>query len=317
MNQIGIPQMKRILYFRSALACAILSGVPASAQRAGGPYALDAEVFNGPQARQTAGEAVHAITGVSNPGRAFAAAGPYEMRDSATARRALVLETSLAPDPAPLPEEQSATFTLGFTTDRWGTHVVPPADVELSPVSGPLDAGPFTGQVTARAVYLDSPASVSGTFDLLEAVAVFTVLDSDKDNFGSYAGDGLDDDWQIEHFGFDNPLAAPGLDPDGDGQDNRFEFIAGLVPTDATSRFRFRIDPVPGQPVHRLLRFSPVLPDRTYQIITRTDLSPGTWSPLVGAPQSDTGDERAVTDTTATPARKFYRVEITKNPESP
>ena len=68
---------------------------------------------------------------------------------------------------------------------------------------------------------------------------------------GSYAADGVGDDWQFQYFGLNNPNAAPLLDPDGDGQNNLFEFTAGLVPTNPLSRFLVSIAPVPGQPTHR------------------------------------------------------------------
>ena len=46
-------------------------------------------------------------------------------------------------------------------------------------------------------------------------------------------------DWQMQHFGcIDCPQAADDADPDGDGQNNIAEFLAGTDPTSATSAFR-------------------------------------------------------------------------------
>ena len=37
-----------------------------------------------------------------------------------------------------------------------------------------------------------------------------TVLNVNQDNFGSYAGDGIGDDWQVQYFGLpSNPAAGP------------------------------------------------------------------------------------------------------------
>ena len=69
------------------------------------------------------------------------------------------------------------------------------------------------------------------------------LLDNIPDNFGSYAGDGLGDDWQVQYFGQNNPNAGPLRDPNGDGQTNAFEDTAGLVPNDPNSRFTFTIAP--------------------------------------------------------------------------
>ena len=47
---------------------------------------------------------------------------------------------------------------------------------------------------------------------------------------------GLFQAWQIQYFGSTvNPVAAPTADPDGDGQNNFTEFIAGFDPTNNTS----------------------------------------------------------------------------------
>lgn len=130
----------------------------------------------------------------------------------------------------------------------------------------------------------------------------------------AYAGDGLSDDWQVQYFGQNNPAAAPAADPDGDGQSNRFEWIAGLIPTDPSSSFKLRIETVAGQPTHRNLLFSPIVAGRTYQVLSKSSLTqPPPWIPLPGTPPtSDNGLERTITDTNGAGPTKFYQVEITK-----
>ena len=132
------------------------------------------------------------------------------------------------------------------------------------------------------------------------------------DNFGSYAADALDDAWQVQYFGQNSLLAAPTQDPDGDGQNNLFEFTAGLIPTDATSFFRVQIESVAGFNTQNKLIFSPRFNDRTYTIKTSTSLLNGSWISLTGGTVSDIGTERTITDTSATEPRKFYKVEITR-----
>ena len=80
----------------------------------------------------------------------------------------------------------------------------------------------------------------------------------------SIDANGLGDDWQFLHFGLNNPLAAPLLDPDGDGQNNAFEFTAGLVPTNPLSRFLINIAAVPGQPGQKDVVFAPIVAGRSY-----------------------------------------------------
>ena len=56
------------------------------------------------------------------------------------------------------------------------------------------------------------------------------------------AGDGIDDAWQVQYFGLPpNANAGPLRDPDGDGRNNRDEWIAGLSPADPASVFKLRI----------------------------------------------------------------------------
>ena len=178
------------------------------------------------------------------------------------------------------------------------------------PFSG-IDAG---GLAAADAVHQDSLATVRGDHAGLFGTLGVTVLDSIPDNFGDYAGDGLGDDWQVLHFGQPpNADAAPDVDFDHDGQDNRFEFTANLDPKDPASRFTHRIDSVPGQPTQKRISFGPVFGSRSYRLLSTSTLAPGPWPPLAtGSAPTDNGNERSITDLNASGTTKFYQVEITK-----
>ncbi len=135
---------------------------------------------------------------------------------------------------------------------------------------------------------------------------------------GPYAADGIDDAWQVQHFGANNPQAAdPNADPDGDGRTNLQEYLAGTVPTDAASRFSMQVQPVPGgQPGQMQIVFSPRLADRTYVVeYAEMPASAGgavLWETLTGA-VSDNGNVRTVVDAhSATAGSCLYRVRITK-----
>ncbi len=129
----------------------------------------------------------------------------------------------------------------------------------------------------------------------------------------SYANDGIDDAWQIEHFGQNNADAAPTADYSGNGQTNFFKFIAGLDPIDPASRFTLRLEPQPGSPARRSLVFSPIVAGRNYTVQASPNLGgANTWSALTGTSQSDAGNARTVVETSALDARKFYRILIEK-----
>ena len=132
---------------------------------------------------------------------------------------------------------------------------------------------------------------------LLATAAIRATVDFD--------GDGVSDIWRETY-----PAAgAPGADPDGDGQNNLLEFLAATDPTDSSSVFTVRIAPVAGQPTHKAIVFGPVATARTYRVLASTDLGAASWTDISG-PLTGASDDLTFTDTTATSARKFYRVQI-------
>ncbi len=212
------------------------------------------------------------------------------------------------------PDELGTTqLYMVRNVDDGTTDVAPPVGFTLSVLDGPITSISPTGLVTAGAVYEHTAATVAATSDPTGQLTLpLYVQDTIPDNFGAYAGDGIGDDWQFTHFGLDNPLAAPTLDPDGDGQTNLFEFTAGLVPTDPQSRFTLRLENVNGQPTHKRVIFSPRFGDRSYVVKAKSSLTSGAWEILGAFDESDLLEERTVTDLDATGASKFYKVEITK-----
>ncbi len=220
---------------------------------------------------------------------------------------------TLAATPTTLDEGGTRQLEAAAALDDATLLALEPAVVAWSVLTGPLAGINAAGLATATTVYQNTAATARGTWSGFTATLGLTVLDTVPDNYGSYAGDGIDDSWQFQYFGLDNPLAGPAMDPDGDGQNNRFEFTAGLIPTNPLSRLLLRIAPVPGQPQRKNLVFQPLVAGRTYTVVRATSLAPASWSPLPGSPPTvDNGAERTVTDTNATETGKFYRVEITK-----
>jgi hypothetical protein len=208
---------------------------------------------------------------------------------------------------------ETATLQLaGFQQlDDASFIAIDASTINWSVVSGPITGVSVAGLATAGAVYQDTPATVQGVFNGFTGQLNLTVLDSIPDNFGTYAGDGLPDDWQVQYFGQDNPLAAPTADADGTGQNNLFKFTAGLNPTDG-SRFTITIAPVDGQPGQKNIIFNPVVAGRTYTVTARIDLSVGSWGSINASAPSDNGNQRTITDLSAGGTAKFYHVEVAK-----
>jgi hypothetical protein len=187
-----------------------------------------------------------------------------------------------------------------------------PSTVKWSIVRGPLTSISSSGLATADTVYQDSFAVVAASADNLDGQLKLTVLNVTKDDFGAYANDQIDDDWQVQYFGQPpNPLAAPDADADQTGQTNLFKFMAGLNPLDG-SRFTVDIQPVPGQFGQMNVIFTPIAEGRTYVVQYQQAAANQAWNPLTNTTQSDNGSKRTVTDLGATNLSKFYRVQISK-----
>ncbi len=211
--------------------------------------------------------------------------------------------------PTTLNEGTSRQLSGAQLLDDNTTLAVPAGTIAWSVLSGPLTNISNSGLAIGGNVYQNTAASVQGSSDGNTGALGLNVLNTNTDNFGSYAADGMDDAWQVQYFGLNNPLAGRLQDPDADGQNNLFEYIAGGVPTDPESRFLLTIESIPGQPGQKNIIFSPRLSGRIYTVLSKVDLAVGMWLPLVSSTVSDHLDKRTVTDLDAGET-KYYHVEI-------
>ncbi len=223
-----------------------------------------------------------------------------------------VTALQLAASPTTVNETTTRQLSGAQLLDDLTTNAIPGTSITWSIVSGPLTSISPGGLATAATVYQNTAATAQGIYAGVTGTLGLTVINTLTDNFGSYAADGLADDWQVQYFGQPpNANAGPLLDPDFDGHNNLFEYTAGIIPTDAASKFNWRIEPVIGFPNQKKLSFSPLVAGRTYTVKTATTLGT-TMTTLTGSTFTDLGNERSVTDTSATGSAKFYSVEISK-----
>jgi hypothetical protein len=208
-----------------------------------------------------------------------------------------------------VPEESVTNVPPSFVMTDGTTVAEPQASIDWGPGNGTaVTTG--DGVLKAGAVYQDTPTPVEGRLSGLHFGFSVLVRETTADNFRFYAGDGIADPWQVQFFGENNPDGRGDGDPDGDGQDNRFEFDAGLIPTDPGSRFRLLLTRPPGGAAS--LSFHPRFTDRTYTVSWSSSLTRAAWNPLANGVVTDNGSQRTVTDPDLQSARKFFRVDITK-----
>jgi hypothetical protein len=217
---------------------------------------------------------------------------------------------TLFANPSTVNEGATRQLAGSALADDATTLSLNPSQISWSVISGPITSVSPGGLATAAIVYQNTAATVGGSFQGHASTVGLTVVNVGIDDYGAYAGDGLDDAWQVLYFGENNPGAQPGMDPDGDGQDNRHEYFSNTIPTDSLSKFNLSIAYVLGQPNRKDIIFSPRYPSRVYDVEFRTDLLGPAWSPLVGTTTSDAGTTRTVRDLNATGVEKFYRVRI-------
>jgi hypothetical protein len=194
------------------------------------------------------------------------------------------------------------------TLDDDSALAVSGSNVSWSAAVFPLFELTAAGLATADNVYEDRTASVTGAYIGVSGTGSFLVRNTGTDDFDTYAGDGLPDDWQVDHFGVGNPEGGPTNNVDGDPFDNTGEWIADTLPTDDTSYFQ-------------LTAVSNVLPDdvsvafesssaRRYSLEVQADTMTSGWAVVAGQTNLPGADgERWLTDSNA-PVSGYYRVTV-------
>lgn len=296
------------VHLGAGAALLLLSSAAHASLRSSASYSISTDSMDSSWGISTS--AAYAANGGTGSIGVLSAAPAYGSKPGFAGQLYDVTALQIDATPATIDEAGTRQLSASLLLDDATTLPLSAGSVTWSVVSGPLATVDSTGLATAAAVFQNTLATAQGTYDGMTGTLGLTVLDTVPDNFGSYAADGLGDDWQVRYFGQNNPAAAPTMDPDGDNQNNLFEFTAGLVPTDRTSVFTVALAIPAGQPTQRSVVFSPRLDGRTYTVKTSTTLSD--WADLTAPSVSDNGTERTVTDVNATGSRQFYRVEISR-----
>ena len=191
--------------------------------------------------------------------------------------------------------------------DDASTLPLPASSVQWQAASGPvsIDAG---GMLSTGPVYNDRFVIVAAYQGDRRSAIHLIVKNGGSDDFGLYAADGIDDRWQVDHFGENNPDGASDRDPFGSGHSNLFKYMAGLDPLDPMSRFivRTAYDPIQGR---MQLNMAPCFETRNYHIMVSEDLK--TWQPVTLEPLAAERNEKAFVDFQPKLRKRYYRVEIT------
>jgi hypothetical protein len=298
--------MNKILWLASVV---LLPIVTIAGSRTSATYSIPTDVTDGGGRRVTTAAysndgsigGIGGLSSVGSPSETAKHGYPAQLID--------VTNIVLSANPTNINENSTRQIAARFTYDDGTVSPLAAPSVAWSVVNGPLNGVNASGVATATNVYQDTLATVRGASGSRSNTLGLLVINTGIDDFASYASDGIDDAWQVQYFGLNNASAGPGQDPDGDGQTNKFEYVAGTIPTDVTSKFRLSISNVVGQTNQRAIQFSPRFASRTYTPQFRPLVHSGTFLTLTGI-VSDAATVRTVTDTNAGGAAKFYRVRI-------
>ena len=310
-----VPAQNALCPLRALVLSGVLLAAAAAsaATRTSADYAITADTLTSGGQRTTSANATHDGSFGGVGGVSVGTSSSLTLKHGFVGQLRDEVGFTLSAGTPTVAEGATRQVAVALVMDDATMLPAPAAELAWSVLSGPLAIN-ATGRVSAAAVFADAPGRLQGTRRGLSRSLDLTVLNTDPDNFQSYGGDGIDDDWQVNFFGTPpNALAGPGRDPDGDGQDNLYEFLGLLDPTDPASRLSLQLIPVPGAPLQRDLVFSPVFPTRNYTLESSPDLDPASFAPLTGTPANTSGTQRTLRHTLTTPeATRFYRIQISR-----
>lgn len=298
--------MKRTIIL--SVVCA-LATVAHGAARSSASYALT-DTLDAGGARASSASYVNEgslgqVAGIS------AAAGQQVLRNGFIGQLYDISNVTASVSDTNVNEATATQVTLTAWLDD-GTLLVPEASaLALAALSGPVGSISPNAQVTMTNVYQDTLSTVRASYMGFTSTLMLLVKNMGQDDCGTYASDGIADDWQVQHFGLNNPNAGPDVDASGTGQNNLFKYTAGLNPLDPASVFTLRELPPFGSIRNPRVYFQPWFSNRTYTVQYRTNLGSGAFLPLTSTSVSNTPTGRIITDLTATNLARYYRVRIT------
>jgi hypothetical protein len=215
-----------------------MSAVAVDGNRSSANYAIRADTMDAGGRRTTSAsytmdDSVDAIGGISS------AMSPTEtVKHGYIGQLYEVTSLIVTAIPAPVSEGSNSQLSASATLDDATVLVVAGSSVNWGAASYPIASISASGLMTPSAVYTDTMGAVSGYYLGASNSVNLLVLDTNPDNFGIYANDGIPDSWQIQYFGLNNLEGVASADADGTGQNNLLKYLAGLDPTNSASVLR-------------------------------------------------------------------------------
>ena len=225
-----------------------------------------------------------------------------------------IVYTSTPVDSAPAVATNTGISLQHSTSETIANGMLKVTDADNDGIIYTLVTAPTKGTLKRNNVTLnlnDTFTQAGVDANLLSYTAGST-LDGDSFHFsasdgygGSVAGSfnitiilSVHETWRRSYFVMtaNTGNAADDFDADGDGQDNQFEFVAGLHPLDPASRLVEQARAVNDQLPQMAIVFSPIVAGLPYVVKLKEILTDPTWTPLYSFTTWDDGAERTVLD---------------------
>lgn len=295
----------RVIY---SLLAGMTCAVSAEVERTSATYRLGQEVTGDSGGRVSGGTYTSDLSVGAHGGGSSSAT--YQNKSGYTGRLSDVQNLVVTASPTSVNEGATTQLSGTAELDDLTTSHLDAEDVlwSVPDSQDPIASIDASGLATAAIVFEDRSATVQGEVDGTSATTDVTVLNVGLDDYGDYAGDGIDDDWQFLYFG--EPPNADGLageNPDSDPDDNLAEFLGGFNPLDASDFFQARVIDRSGGVAN--IELNKVIPDRIYTLTAGTDLIQFPQNVTSFSVLSEAADH-VVQDPAAVEPKKFYRVEI-------
>lgn len=220
-----------------------------------------------------------------------------------------VKQVTVEATPITIDENGTRQLSASATLDDLTTLILADPFVQWTIILGPISGIDTSGLATADTVFADTLATVQASSQGIAGQFDLTVLNINVDDFGAYAGDQIDDNWQISFFGNPpNPDADPNANPDDDLYNNLVEFLTGYDPTDPGDYFQLEVLNLVGSTA--TLQLSKIIPGTRYRIERRNDYFSDPWTEFTNFTTLSELFDHQLTDPNAIGPRWFYRVGV-------
>lgn len=305
--------MKALIFLCLSAGCAF------GEARSSTSYSITTETASSSHGRHATSASYELDCSGDGHGLAISTSANYSLRTGFTGQLKDAILLELETPLAVVSEESTVQLSALLVMDDDTLDEIDFSSLTFSNAGTGVDSVSLDGLAQTSSVFEDSDSTITAMTDqpnpLSDTVSI-TVENSLEDNYREYGGDGLADSWQVGFFGQPpNANAAPGEDPDKDGQGNAFEFLGGYSPTDSGDFFTIRVDVDESSTT---ITPSRLIPTTLYTLERNSQsLDPAGWTSAGVHTVESTQEEIEITLPETPSGDMFFRFKLEPRPPAP